>query len=170
MSKVPHICSTNTPESALHFSLWPIVLKWQFTLWQKCPVTKMTLNTTRSKVPHICNTNFQSPKFQSASLHGPQFSSYTPLWPPNYLEHYKVNGTPIYHLVLPLSLNLQSISLRVKGTHTCDTTFTEFQISICFDLQPEAFSSYRPPNDSKITLNTKRLKVPHISSTSTPDS
>ena len=64
--------------------------------------SNMSLNTTKQKVPHICSTcESQMP-----------ISSYMPFWvkctewPPNDLEHYKINSTQYIFSSTSISISL----------------------------------------------------------------
>ena len=78
---------------------------WKF--WHKCTKNdpKMTLNNTRSKVPFTYSTSNHESQIYLFALLPRVFKLETTLWqeqsewPPNDLEHYKVNGTQ-YNVIL----------------------------------------------------------------------
>ncbi len=141
------------------YVLWPAVSELQAFLWQAhwmTPKSPWTLQVQR--YPLYVLLVSQSPKCLSISLCGQAFLTKRPLWnkctewPQHYPERYNVKGTHVCALVVSLSAKFQSVS-----------------------LQPAVFS-YRPfwdkyaPYDPKMTLNTTRAKVHHISATNVPES
>ncbi len=125
---------------------------------------RMILNTTRSKVPHICSTDTPKSKFSlSFALRGEMFKMF---------EFFFI-FSPFPTTLGPNLKNKCPEWTQNEEIHTCDTSTPESQISIlfilwspCFELQVILRKS--TPNDSKMTLNTTRSKVPQTCHANTP--
>ncbi len=110
----------------------------------------MALNTLYTHTLYTHVTSTQTRKFQSFSLYGHPSSSYIPFWdkctqwPPKWRWTLIGQRYPIYMLQLPPSPKIRSVLLYGQP----------FWVTGHFETSA--------PNDIKMTLNTKRSKMPHI--------